>query len=72
MLQSEAHSHPQMKIVGPAPLPVARVNEKYRFAVYVTCENTPKLRNLISNTIIACSLNKEFKGVSIHADPNPV
>ncbi len=72
MIESESSKHPQMKIVGPAPLPVARVNEKYRFAVYVTGKNTPELRNLISNTIIACCLNKEFKGISVYADPNPI
>ena len=72
MIESESSGYPQMKIVGPAPLPVARVNEKYRFAVYVTGRNTPKLRNLISNTIIACCLNKEFKGVTVYADPNPI
>ena len=72
MLESEAPGHPQMKIVGPAPLPVARVNEKYRFAVYITGTSTAKLRNLISNTIIACNLNKEFRDVSVYADPNPI
>ena len=72
ILESEAPGHPQMKIVGPAPLPVARVNEKYRFAVYITGTSTAKLRNLISNTIIACNLNKEFRDVSVYADPNPI
>ena len=72
MLESEVHEHPQMQVMGPSPLPVAKVNDRYRFAVYISGSSTPKLRTLISNTVIACCLNKAFRGVTVYADPNPI
>ena len=71
-LAAETASYENVSVIGPSPLPVARVNEKYRYAVYVSCPEETKINTLISNIIIGCSLNKAFKGITVYADRNPL
>ena len=61
-----------VSVIGPSPLSVARVNEKYRYGVYITHPESVKLYKLISNIIIGCSLNKSFKGITVYADADPL
>ena len=71
-LTDETASYDNVTVIGPSPLSVARVNEKYRYAVYVTYPEKVKLYKLISNIIIGCSLNRAFKGITVYADKNPL
>lgn len=58
-------------IMGPAPLAVVKVNNRYRYRVNVSCPNGRDMRKLISAIIIKCGTDKEFRGVSVYADNNP-
>jgi primosomal protein N' (replication factor Y) len=58
-------------IMGPAPLPVVKVNNRYRYRVNISCRADNEMRRLISAIIIKCSTDKEFRGVSVYADNNP-
>ena len=71
-LKQETGAYDNVCVIGPSPLPVAKVNDKYRYAVYVTYPENVKLSKLISNIIIGCCLNRAFKGVSVYADNNPL
>ena len=57
--------------MGPAPLAVVKVNNRYRYRVNVSCPNGRDMRKLISAIIIKCGTDKEFRGVSVYADNNP-
>ena len=71
-LAAETASYEDVSVIGPSPLSVAKVNEKYRYAVYISCPEETKINTLISNIIIGCSLNKAFKGITVYADRNPL
>ncbi|HPS74951.1 MAG TPA: primosomal protein N' [Oscillospiraceae bacterium] len=58
-------------ILGPAPLPVVKVNNRYRYRVNVSCRADAAVRSLISAVVIRCGTQKEFRGVSVYADNNP-
>lgn len=59
-------------VLGPAPLPVVRVNNRYRYRVNISCTNEKEMRALISRIVMECSCDKRFKGVSVYADANPI
>jgi len=59
------------RVLGPAPAGVLRVNNRYRYRVVISTENTREMRALISDIIKRYSQDKRFRGVSIFADINP-
>ena len=59
------------QLLGPTPLPVVKVNNRYRYRVNISCKLDKALRNYISDAIIQFSTDKRFKGVSIYADNDP-
>ena len=60
-----------VRILGPAPLPVVRVNNRYRYRVNICCKADKQLRELISSVLIRCARSGKYKGVSVFADNNP-
>ena len=59
-------------VLGPAPLPVVRVNNRYRYRVNISCTDEKEMRGLISRIVMECSCDKRFKGVAVYADANPL
>ena len=68
----ETALYDNVSVIGPSPLSVAKVNEKFRYGVYVTHPENVKLYKLISNIIIGCSLNRAYKEITIYADADPL
>lgn len=58
-------------VLGPTPLPVVRVNNRYRYRVNLCCASEKEIRGLISQIVTECSTDKRFKGVSVYADSDP-
>ena len=58
-------------VLGPAPLPVVRVNNRYRYRVSVTTAQSAAVRRVISAIVTECSRDKRFRGVNIFADHDP-
>ena len=63
---------PGCGILGPAPLPVVRVNNRYRYRVSIACQADAGIRRLISQIVMDCNSDKRFKGVSVFADNDPM
>ena len=61
-----------LDILGPAPAPVAKVNNRYRYRVTLHCRFDKEIRTLVSGLLIQCNTAKEYKGVSVFADYNPM
>ncbi len=59
-------------VLGPAPLPVVRVNNRFRYRVNISCKNEKEMRALISRIVMECSCDKRFRGISVYADANPL
>ena len=57
--------------LGPTPLAVVKVNNRYRYRVNLCCASDKEIRGLISQIVIECSTDKRFKGVSVYADNDP-
>ena len=60
-----------MQVLGPTPLAVVKVNNRYRYRINISCNTDAGIRSLIARTVIACSTDKRFKGVSVFADNDP-
>ncbi len=58
-------------LLGPAPLPVVRVNLRYRYRVLVSCRENRRVRLAIGQVLTECGADKRFKGVSVFGDRDP-
>ncbi len=59
-----------IKILGPAPNVVEKVNGRYRFTLMVKCVNSPLLRRAVRETLMAAYEDKELENVKFFADIN--
>lgn len=57
--------------LGPVPLKVAKVGNKYRYRLILKCRNNKEFRKMISELLNEYSNNKLFSDVSAYADVNP-
>ena len=61
-----------VQFLGPTPLSVVKVNNRYRYRIRVNCAANAAVRGAIAQTVIACSTDKRFKGVAVFADNDPL
>lgn len=59
-------------ILGPAPAAVAKVNNRYRYRLVLSCRNDREIRSLLAELVRAAQTDKECRGVSVFADCNPL
>ena len=71
-LLRELRDRENVQILGPAPLPVVKVNNRYRYHVTVHCAFDKEIRSLIAGILYQCNTAKEYKGISVFADLNPM
>ncbi len=69
-LDSEFYRAEQVKILGPAPAQVARLNYVYRCRLTLSCKNTRSLRQLLSHLMREFAKNKNYRGVGVYLDVN--
>ena len=58
-------------VLGPTPLPVVKVNNRYRYRVMIYGDIDAKIRGIVAGVVIEASLDKRFTDVSIFADNDP-
>ena len=61
-----------LELLGPTPLPVVKVNNRYRYRVHISANADGSLRRAISQAVIDCSEDKRFRSVSVFADNDPM
>ena len=71
VLKASIGARDDVRILGPAPLPVVRVNNRYRYRVNICCNADKQLRELVSSVLIRCAGSGKYRGVSVFADNNP-
>ena len=59
------------QLLGPAPAPVLKVNNRYRYRLTLSAQNTHPLRLLLSELLSAAHRDKDNKGISLYVDINP-
>ena len=70
--KAELWGRKDVEVLGPAPLSVVRVNRRYRYRITLSCKCDKFIRELVSSLLIHCNTAKEYKGVSVFADMNPM
>ena len=60
----------QWEILGPAPAPVVKVNNRYRYRLTVIGKNDKQLRDVIASVMMAFMQRSENKNLQIYADCN--
>lgn len=58
-------------ILGPAPLAVVKVNNRYRYRVMIYGNIDAKIRSIVAGIVIETSADKRFSDVSVFADNDP-
>ena len=71
LLALAAKDIPGTTVLGPAPLGVVKVNDRYRYRVNMIGRDSAAIRRSISAAVIECSTDKRFRGVSVFADHDP-
>ena len=61
----------KVQILGPTPLAVVRVNDRYRYRVILRCSVNNEIRKAVATVITLCSTDKRFRGVTFYADNDP-
>ena len=68
----ELRHRQDFRVLGPAPLPVVKVSGRFRYRVNLCCRCDREVREFLSALLIMTGGDKEFKGVSVYADVNPM
>jgi len=71
-LRSDLRGRQDVSLLGPAPLPVVRVNNRFRYRVNIACRADTGIRRLLAKILTDFSQDKRFKGVSVFADSDPL
>jgi len=60
-----------LKILGPAPLAVAKINNRYRYRLTLCGENSKRVRDTVAHILREFSKDKMNRGLTAYADLNP-
>ena len=67
-LESYFSGDRDIMVLGPAPAPVTKVNNKYRYRLLVRCYNTKRVRDTIAHTVREFSRDRLGREVAVFAD----
>ena len=70
-MQQEGYNCYAYRLLGPAPAPVAKVNNRYRYRLVLHIENTKEIRRLVAHLLRKALSDKQNKHVSFFADFDP-
>ena len=70
-LLDATRSESGVRVLGPAPLSVLRVNNNDRYRVTLCAPPGRGLRRFVADIVARYSSDKQFRGVSVYADTNP-
>ena len=65
-------SDAELSILGPAPMPIPRINNRYRYRVTLLGTNSKPVRDAIAHTLREFAKDGLNRGVTVHADVDPV
>lgn len=58
-------------LLGPVPLSVVKVNNRFRYRVNIKCKADARVREAVAAAVTECCTDKRFKGISFYADNDP-
>ena len=66
------YSELPIRILGPSPASVPKINNKYRYKIILKCRNDSKFRKMLSEILTEFSKLKDYSDVTVYADMHPV
>lgn len=70
MLTRELRNRADARLLGPAPLAVARVCNRFRYRLTLASADEHAIRELLERVILALGADKSLKGVTVYGDIN--
>ncbi len=61
-----------VRVLGPAPASVSRVNNRYRYRVTLTCIPDKRIRETVADLLVKFSNDKQFRTLSVYAENDPL
>lgn len=61
-----------IRILGPSPAAVAKINNKYRYKILLKCRNDSRFRKMLSDILVRFSKKREYSDVTVFADMHPL
>ena len=71
MLQNSFTDSDSVQILGPVPMSVVKLNDRYRYRLQICCHSSPRIRQVLSSVLSACGKMKEMKQVSVYIETDP-
>jgi primosomal protein N' (replication factor Y) len=67
-----AYTFGEEGLIGPAPAPIYKVNNRYRLHIYLKTQENATLRSKVSALLIAFLADRKYRGISFAAEINPL
>ena len=64
------HCRMEPEVLGPAPSPVVKLNNRYRYRITVVGQNEKPLRQLLAAYMKAFARRPEHRNMAVHTDCN--
>ena len=61
-----------VRVLGPAPASVAKVNNRYRYRVTLTCVPDKRIRETVAYLLVKFSNDKQYRALSVYAENDPM
>ena len=71
-LKNAVRTWSSVRVLGPAPAGVLRVNDRFRYRVMLSCEPSKEARMLIAAAIRQYSADKRFRNLVLYGDVDPL
>ncbi len=60
-----------VKILGPAPAAVVKINNRFRYRLAISCKMNRRVRDTIAHVVREAARDKECRGLYVYADTDP-
>lgn len=60
-----------IQIMGPLPLPVSKINDRFRYRLQICCKMSRKIRQILSFVLIMCSKNSKLRNIVFYIENEP-
>ena len=70
-LAKAEYSDLPMRVLGPSPALVSKINNKYRYRLTIRFKNTRRFREMLSRLLTDFGKNRQFSDITAYADIDP-
>ena len=70
-LAKAEYSELPMRVLGPSPALVSKINNKYRYHLIMRFKNTKRFREMLSRLLADFGKNRQFSDITAYADIDP-